>query len=42
MDKIAAGPLAVDAIHIDLPIEMNIRRFGKGFGKRWVKLRSVF
>lgn len=33
MDKIAAGPLAVDAIHIDLPIEMNIRRLAKALGK---------
>lgn len=33
MDKIAAGPLAVDAIHIDLPIEMNVRRLAKALGK---------
>ena len=33
MDKIAAGPLAVDCIHIDLPIEMNIRRLARALGK---------
>lgn len=33
MEKIAAGPLAVDSIHIDLPIEMNIRRLARALGK---------
>lgn len=33
MDKLAAGPLAVDAVHIDLPIEMNIRRLAKALNK---------
>lgn len=33
MDKIAAGPKAVDAVHIDLPIEVNLRRLSKALNK---------
>lgn len=33
MDKLAAGPNARDAVHIDLPIEMNIRRLAKALNK---------
>lgn len=33
MDKLAAGPDAIDAVHIDLPVEMNIRRLAKALNK---------
>ncbi|MDO5717772.1 MAG: class II fructose-bisphosphatase [Tissierellia bacterium] len=33
MDKLAAGPTAMDAVHIDLPVEMNIRRLAKALNK---------
>lgn len=33
MEKIAAGPKAKDAIHIDLPVDMNLRRLAKALDK---------
>ena len=33
MHKLAAGPKAKDAVHMDLPIEVNLRRLAKALNK---------